>query len=131
MVQVGSTVIVCDKTGVVSAECIKVLGPMSKKIAYIGDVIIVSVKHINKRKFINVKLSKKKRFFLGTLHRALVVRTKQKFFRSFGLYLAFNENTVVLVNKRTVPISNRIWGPILRELCMKYPSLGCTSRFMI
>lgn len=33
--------------------------------------------------------------------------------------------------KKSIPISNRVYGPILRELCMSLPSLGCISRFMI
>lgn len=41
------------------------------------------------------------------------------FIRLSGLFIKFNENTVVLVNKRTVPVSNRVYGPVLRELCMK------------
>jgi len=48
-----------------------------------------------------------------------------------GLFIRFNENSIVIVNKKIVPISNRVYGPILRELCMRLPSLGCISRFMI
>jgi hypothetical protein len=36
-----------------------------------------------------------------------------------------------LVNKRVVPITNRVYGPILTELCRKWPSLGCITRYMI
>jgi ribosomal protein L14 len=48
-----------------------------------------------------------------------------------SVFLKFNENSVVLVNKRAVPVSNRVYGPVLRELCMRLPSLGCVTRFMI
>jgi ribosomal protein L14 len=51
--------------------------------------------------------------------------------RLAGIFVRFNENSVVLVNKRTVPISNRVFGPILRELCMRFPSLGCITRLLI
>lgn len=131
MIQSGTVLKVCDKTGVVLVQCIKVLGPIKKRIARIGDVIIVTVKHINTRKFRKIKLAKKKKFFVGTLHRGLVVRSKEQFSRSLGIYIRFNENAIVIVNKKIVPISNRVFGPILRELCMKYPSLGCTARYMI
>jgi len=131
MIQVGTLLKVCDKTGVVLVKCIKVLGDVKKKIAFIGDLVLVSVQRINAAKFKNVKLFKKKKFLLGTIHRALIIRTKVNFRRLSGLYLRFNENAVVLVNKRRVPISNRIYGPVLRELCMKYPSLGCITRLMI
>lgn len=43
MVQLGSILKVTDKTCVVYAQCIKVLGSFKKKIAYLGDVILVSV----------------------------------------------------------------------------------------
>lgn len=119
MIQVGTICKVSDKTGVVLVQCIKVLGSSKKRIAVIGDVIIVSVKRINTKKFLNVKLFKKKKFFKGTLHRALIIRSKVNSCRMPGVSLRFNENTVVLVNKRTVPISNRIYGPVLRELCMR------------
>lgn len=115
MIQPGTIAKVCDKTGVILVQCIKVLGPIKKRIACIGDIIIVTVKHINTRKFRKMKYAKKKKFFLGTLHRALVVRTKEQFSRSLGIYIRFNENAVVIVNKRIVPISNRIFGPILRD----------------
>lgn len=131
MIQVGSIVNVSDKTGVVLVQCIKVLGPVKKRIACIGDVIIASVKHINKSKFLKMKYSKKKRFFVGTLHRCLVIRSKEQYSRDIGIYYKFNENSIVIVNKRIVPVSNRLYGPILRELCVKYPSLGCTTKFMI
>jgi len=43
MIQLGSILKVSDKTCVVLAQCIKVLGSAKKKIAYLGDVILVSV----------------------------------------------------------------------------------------
>jgi large subunit ribosomal protein L14 len=131
MIQVGSILKVVDQTGVSLVQCIKVLGPSKKRIAFLGDIILVSVKRINPKKFQDIKLTKKKKFFKGTLHRALIIRTKVNFCRIVGVYIKFNENSVVLVNKRIVPISNRVYGPIVRELCMKYPSLGCISRLMI
>jgi ribosomal protein L14 len=44
MIQLGSLVKVADKTGVVLGQCIKVLGNSCKRIAYIGDIILISVK---------------------------------------------------------------------------------------
>lgn len=131
MIQVGSILKVCDKTGVSLVKCIKVLGSSKKKIANIGDVILVSIKHINPKKFVKMKLFKRKRFFKGTIHRGLIVRSKTNYKRSNNVFVKFNENSVVLVNKKTVPISNRVYGPILLELCRRLPSLGCITRNMI
>jgi len=131
MIQVGTILKVSDKTGVSLVKCIKVLGPYKKKIAYLGDVVLVSVKHINPKKFKNMKLFKRKRFLKGTIHRGLVIRTKVNYKRANGAYISFNENSVVLVNKKSVPVSNRVYGPVLIELCRKLPSLGCVCRYMI
>jgi len=131
MVQVGTILKVTDKTGVVLVQCIKVLGASKRRIACLGDVVLVSVKRINPKKFKNVKLFRRKKFFKGTLHRGLVIRTKSYFKRLTGVFIRFNENAVVLVNKKRVPISNRIYGPVLRELCMRFPSIGCVSRSML
>jgi hypothetical protein len=30
-----------------------------------------------------------------------------------------------------VPVSNRVYGPVLTELARKWPSLGCVVRYMI
>jgi large subunit ribosomal protein L14 len=131
MIQAGTVVKVCDKTGVVLGVCIKVLGHARKHVANLGDVIVIAVRRINPRKFQKVKLFRRKKFFKGTLHRALIVRCKVNYCRSTGLFIRFNENSVVIVNKKVVPISNRVYGPVLRELCMRLPSLGCVTRVMI
>jgi large subunit ribosomal protein L14 len=131
MIQSGTVLKVTDKTGVVLVKRIKVSGYAKRRIAYIGDVIVVTVERINPKKFHKVKLFRKKKFFKGTIHRGLVVRTKTNYCRQAGVSIRSNENAVVLVNKRTVPISNRVFGPILREPCMRFPSSGCTTRYMI
>ena len=97
MIQLGTILKVTDKTGVVLVQCIKVFGSSKKQIAYLGDVVLVSVQRINPKKFHNVKLFKRKKFFKGTLHRGLIVRSKVNYMRSSGVYIRFNENAVVLV----------------------------------
>lgn len=131
MIQAGSLLKVCDKTGVVLVKCIKVLGTRKSRIAYMGDIILVSVQHVNPRRLARLKLFRRKRFFKGKIHRGLIIRTKSQYERVPGLFIRFNENSVVLVNKKKVPISNRIYGPVLRELCMLIPSVGSISRYMI
>jgi ribosomal protein L14 len=46
MIQVGSILKVSDKTGVVLVQCIKVLGNARKRIAFLGDVILVTVQRL-------------------------------------------------------------------------------------
>jgi large subunit ribosomal protein L14 len=131
MIQSSTILKVVDRTGVTSVKCIKVINPTKSRIAFIGEMIIVSVQRINPKKFSKMKVFKKKKFLNGTIHRGLIVRTSVNFARHSSIFVRFNENSVVLVNKRAIPISNRVYGPLLRELCMRMPSLGCITRFMI
>jgi large subunit ribosomal protein L14 len=131
MVQAGTSLLIVDKSGVVIGECIKVLGSGKRGIAFFGDVVLISVKKVNLIRLSTLKENQRKRFLKGTLHRALIVRTKSFIRRFHSVFIRFNENSGVIVNKKVVPVSNRVYGPILRELCLKYPSLGCISRFII
>lgn len=131
MIQPGTILNICDKTGVMLVKCLKIFGSSKCKYASLGDVVLVSVQRVNPKKFKNIKLFRRKKFFKGTIHRALIVRTKVNFMRLAGIFIRFNENSAVLVNKRIVPISNRVHGPMLRELCMRFPSLGCITRIFI
>lgn len=131
MIQEGTILNVCDKTGIMLVKCIKVMGPYKKKIAYIGDLVIVSVQRVNPRKLKRLKMFRRKRYFVGTLHRALVVRAKCNYLRTNSVFIKFNENSVIIVNKKVVPLSKRIYGPILKELCMKWPPIGCASQILI
>lgn len=131
MVQAGSFLKVTDRSGVSLVQCIKTFGSSKKGIASLGDVVLISVQKLNTKSFIGVSERKKRKVSKGTLHRGLIVRTKINFKRLNGIFIRFNENSLILVNKRTVPISNRINGPILKELCIKWPSLGCITKFMI
>lgn len=128
MIQAGTVVKVVDKTSVVLGRCIKVIGSTKKFIAFLGDVVLVSVIWINAHKVKFLKPRLRKRYNLGTIHRALLVRVARNFARFSGTFVKFDENAVVLVNKKTVPVSNRVDGPVIKELCMKWPSLGCVTR---
>jgi|ERR1700679_1257984 large subunit ribosomal protein L14 len=116
--QLKSYMLATDKTAIVKVYCIKVLKG-KKKIANLGDVVIVCVNSINIKKFVNLKARFQKKFNVGTMHRALIVRNKVNYQRIQGLFLKFNENSIVIVSKNVVPLSNKVYGPILREFCMR------------
>lgn len=126
MLQLRSRVVIVDKTSAVKGICIKVL--RGKFLAKIGDCFLLSVRIRNAKRASFLKLRLQRKFSVGTLHRALLIRAKMNFQRFPGLYIKFFENACVLVNKRTVPISNRIYGPVLKEFCMLWPSIGCVSK---
>lgn len=106
MIQSHTNLRVIDNSGARSVQCIKVLGGSKRKVASVGDIIVVAVKE-------SIPKGKVKK---GEVRRAVIVRTKKEISRKDGSYLRFDENAVVLVNSQNVPISTRIFGPVSREL---------------
>jgi len=105
MIIEGTALETADNTGVKKVVCIRVLG--NKSSAAVGDIIVVSVKDTNS----NNRIKK------GSVHRAVVVRTKYALRRKDGSYISFDNNAVVLINKSDMqPIGTRIFGPIPHEL---------------
>lgn len=98
-----------DNTGAKSLFCIKVLGGSGRKYARLGDVVVVSVKEA----IPNSKVDK------GTVHRAVIVRTRKEQRRMDGSYVRFDNNAAVLINKENEPMGTRVFGPIARELRTK------------
>ena len=106
MIQVQTELTVADNTGAKIVECIKVLGGSKSRYAGIGDSIVVTVKEA----IPNGKVKK------GTVHRAIVVRTKKEIFRNDGSNLKFDNNAVVITDEKGEPLGTRIFGPVTREL---------------
>jgi large subunit ribosomal protein L14 len=116
MLNLRSRVLIVDKTSTVKGICIKVL--KGKKFANLGDCFLLSIRSRSAKKANFLKLRLQRKFSVGTIHRGLLLRSKKNYMRFPGLFIKFYENACVLVNKRVVPISNRIYGPVLKELCM-------------
>ena len=106
MIQVQTELFVADNTGAKKIECIKVLGGSKRRYASIGDTIVVAVKEA----IPNGKVKK------GSVHKAVVVRTKKEIFRKDGSKVQFDSNSVVLTDEKGEPIGTRIFGPVTREL---------------
>lgn len=119
MLQLTSFVKVCDRTGIVFGQCLKVLGPRKRRISALGDVILISVKRINVHRLSFAKPRIQKKFQRGTLHRVLVLRSQVNYQRQSYAFVRFNENAALVVNKRRVPISNRLFGPLIREFSLR------------
>lgn len=98
---------VADNTGAKKTMCIKVLGGNKKRYARIGDIITISVKEA-----VPHSMVKK-----GQVLHAVIVRTKKETRRADGSYIRFDDNAVVIVDKKTKePMGTRIFGPVAREL---------------
>ena len=109
MIQVQTELQVAENTGARIVECIKVIGGSKRRYASIGDIIVVAVKEA-------IPDGKVKK---GTVHKAIVVRTKYSIHRNDGSKVKFDNNAAVLVDDKCEPIGTRIFGPVTRELRAK------------
>jgi large subunit ribosomal protein L14 len=109
MIQMQTRLNVADNSGAKEVQCIKVLGGSHKRVASIGDIIVVSIKDA----LPNSKVKK------GDVAKAVVVRTIHKLRRPDGSYIRFDDNSAVLINAAKEPIGTRIFGPVARELRAK------------
>ena len=106
MIQQETRLKVADNTGAKEVLCIKVLGGSKKRYARLGDKIIITVK----KTIPNSNVKK------GTIHTAVVVRTKKEARRKDGSYIRFDENAAVLIDSQKEPKGTRVFGPVAREL---------------
>ena len=98
---------VADNTGAKLLMCIRVLGGYKKRYSRIGDIITCSVKEAAPRG------SVKK----GEVVHAVIVRQRKEMRRKDGTYVRFDENAVVIIDKKSKePKGTRIFGPVAREL---------------
>lgn len=102
MIQSGSIIQVIDNSGALNAYCIRVLG--NKKIANIGDKIIISVRSTKSNS----------RILKGGIYTALLVKTKKRNRFNDGRRLKQNFNGVILLNNQINPIGNRIFSSVIR-----------------
>ena len=105
MIQVETKLKVADNTGAKVIECFKVLGGTRRRYAYVGDIIVASVKESEPRGMVKK----------GDKVRAVIVRQKQPLHRKDGSHIRFDDNAAVIVDG-VEPKGTRIFGPIAREL---------------
>jgi large subunit ribosomal protein L14 len=110
MIQMETVLESGDNSGAKRLKCFKVLGGSKKTFAEVGDIIVVSVKEA-------MPQSKVKK---GSVHKAVVIRTKKEIIRPDGSTIKFDENAAVLLKgKETEPVGTRIFGPVAREVRTK------------
>ncbi len=106
MIQEQTRLTAADNSGAQKMMCIRILGGTKRKYASVGDIIVVTVKSA-----IPGAAVKK-----GTVHKAVVVRTKKEIKRLDGSYIRFDENAAVILDNQGEPRGTRIFGPVAREL---------------
>jgi large subunit ribosomal protein L14 len=112
MLQQESRCEVADNSGAKVAYVIRVYGgstargQFTRKTAYVGDRVLVSVK----------KALPGAEVKPGDKYKAVVVRTSKPTRRKDGSYVRFDTNAVVLIQDDGNPKGTRIFGPVAREL---------------
>ena len=110
MIQHRSMLAVADNSGAKKLQCIRVLGGYKKRYARIGDIITCAVKEAAPRGLIKK----------GEVVHGVLVRICKETRRNDGTYIRFDENAVVVVDRKTKePKGTRIFGPVARELRVK------------
>lgn len=105
IIQQESRLNVADNSGAKEVLCIRVLGGTARRYARIGDTIVVTVKDAMPNG------SAKK----GTVHKAVVVRTKKETRRKDGSYIRFDDNAVVILDAAGEMKGTRILDPLPRS----------------
>lgn len=113
MIQQRTLLRVMDNSGAKRVRCIDVLGGFKKKVAYLGDVLVVSVVELRN------KSKKTSKVVKGGVYRALLVRTKNAKRVKSGFSISSNFNSVVLINRQGQPIGTRILGSLPKVLKKK------------
>ena len=106
MIQNYTRVKVADNTGARRIMCITVLGGTRRRYAYVGDIIVASVKQAIPGGTVKA----------GEGVRAVIVRTAKSYRRRDGSYIRFDENAAVILTDQNNPKGTRIFGPVAREL---------------
>ena len=106
MIQIYTRLKVADNSGAREISCIGVPGGSGRKYAWLGDVIVASVK--DAAPAAGVKK--------GEGVKALVVLTAKNNRRKDRSHIKFDENAAVIINEDRMPRGTRIFGPVAREL---------------
>lgn len=106
MIQQQTVLNVSDNSGAKTVRCIKVLGGFKRKVANIGDSIIVVVSQLRNKSRNKSKVKK------GDIFKALIIKTKYNHLKLDGSILKFDNNSVVLLTKQEKPLGSRVIGPV-------------------
>lgn len=101
---------IADNTGVVTAQCIKVLGGHKMRVAISGKPIVTALKKVRPRK----------RYKKGEVTKVLVLSTKNRLRRTSGFIVNSNKNTGLVLNEAFTPVANRVTGAVPHEVRAKY-----------
>lgn len=105
-IQMQTSLEVADNSGARRVEMIMGIGGSTGRTAALGDKIKVTVKEASPDGAVKK----------GTVHNAVIVRTRKEVRRKDGTYIRFDQNAAVLIKDDGTPIGTRVFGPVAREL---------------
>lgn len=98
---------VADNSGARLLEVIRVLGGSRRRYAYLGDVVVATVKVAEPRAAVKK----------SDIVRAVLVRVRKEHKRLDGSAIRFDENAAVVLQKDSQDlIGTRVFGPVAREV---------------
>jgi len=107
MIHEKSKLIVSDNSGAKLLEVIRVLGGTRRRYAFLGDVVVATVKVAEPRGMVKK----------SDVVRAVIVRTRKEQRREDGSAIRFDDNAAVVLEKDTGNIiGTRVFGPVAREV---------------
>ena len=106
MIQQYTRLKVADNSGAKVISCIGVPGGSGRRYAWLGDLIVASVKEATPAAGVKK----------GEVVKAVIVRTAKSQRRKDGSHIKFDVNAAVIVNDDNMPRGTRIIGPVAREL---------------
>lgn len=121
MVYIGSTLKCMDNSGALTVKCLKIYQKSFRGRGNVGDTILVSIKTYRP----NRKVKK------GEMYKGIIMRIKRNFKRYGEIYLGSENNTVILLDNRSLPLGSRVLGPGMREVRKKSSSLINASTILL
>ncbi len=106
MIQKYTRMRVADNSGAKTISCIGIPGGSGRRYAWLGDVVVASVKEAAPAAAVKK----------GDVVKAVVVRAVKPHRRPDGSHIRFDDNAAVLINDEQMPRGTRIFGPVAREL---------------
>ncbi len=110
MLQNGTWLNIIDNSGAKEVGIIQVLRGYRKRYAAVGDMCIVSVKSLRKRRREASKIKK------GDVLKALIVRTKVPVKHFSGESVGFLENSGILLTRQNKLLGTRVFGAVPKML---------------